>query len=121
MNEQQPKQYREKDWWEYYPLHKIWCNDICPLFPRFYYYKGDELNANRWCLHWLFFTIWTMESFSFGIDAEISPSGGVWAGLILPYLRITVGIRHIHFDWQWKLDRWLRLKPAKKNENGEYN
>ena len=42
---------RELNWWEHYPLHKVWCNDACPLFPRFDYRAGDEWNANNWSLH----------------------------------------------------------------------
>ncbi len=57
---------REKYWWEHYPLHQLWCNDACPLVPRFEYRKGDEWNANNWSLHWLIFHIWTLEHFSFG-------------------------------------------------------
>lgn len=111
---------REKYWWEHYPLHKIWCNDVCPLFPRFQYREGDELNANNWSLHWLIFTIWTMEHVSFGLDAEISPTE-IYVGAILPYLRITIGVRHTYYAWQYKLTRMIRRRPAKKNENGEYN
>lgn len=28
---------RELNWWEHYPLHQVWCNDLCPLVPRFEY------------------------------------------------------------------------------------
>lgn len=121
MSEQKAyKAYREKNWWEYYPYHKIWCNDFCPLFPRFEYRKGDEFNANNWSFHWLFFHIWTMKHFSFGVDAGLSPNE-LYVGAVLPYLRITIGTRHLYFNWVYKLNRMLRRKPAKKNENGEYN
>jgi hypothetical protein len=112
---------REKYWWEHYPLHKLWCNDACPLVPRFQYRAGDEWNANGWHLHWLLLHCWALESFSFGVDAEISPHDGIYVGLIVPYIRVTVGIRHTWYGWQGKLARLLRRKPALKNEKGEYN
>lgn len=104
---------RELCWWEHYPLHKVWCNDACPLVPRFEYRKGDELNANNWSLHWLIFNFWSMEHFSFGVDAGLAPDE-IYVGAILPYLRITIGVRHLYSEWQWKLSQFLRRKPAKK-------
>ena len=102
---------REMYWWEHYPLHKWWCNDACPLVPRFKYRKGDAYNTNKWTLHWLLITIWTMDYFSFGVDAEIDPSVGVYVGFILPYLRVTIGIRHTYYQWQCKLSDLLQRKP----------
>jgi len=87
---------REKYWWEHYPLHQLWCNDACPLVPRFEYRKGDEWNANNWSLHWLIFHIWTLEHFSFGVDANLQSDS------------ISLG-------------QLLRRRPALKNERGEYN
>ena len=112
---------REMNWWEYYPLHKLWCNDACPLFPRFEYRKGDEWNANNWSLHWLIFHIWTMEHFSFSVDVNLG-FDSLTVGCVLPYLRIIVGFHHTWY-WQWpsKLSHLLRRKPAEKNHNGEYN
>lgn len=118
MSDNEPK--RDLNWWEHYPLHKIWCNDACPLVPRFEYREGDEFNANNWSLHWLIFNIWSMEHFSIGVDAEISPDG-FYVGAILPYLRVIVGVRHTYYSWQFKISRLLRRKPALKNERGEYN
>jgi hypothetical protein len=118
MSDNVPK--RELEWWEHYPLHKLWCNDACPLVPRFHYRKGDEWNANGWQLHWLIFNIWTLEHFAFGLDAEVAPDG-IYIGTILPYLRVIVGVRHTYYEWQYKLSRLLRRKPAEMNHNGEYN
>jgi hypothetical protein len=112
---------REKYWWEYYPLHQVWCNDLCPLVPRFNYRAGDEYNANNWSLHWLIFNIWTLEHFSFGADINIEPSS-LSVGFILPYLRVIIGFHHVwSIRWPYKLGQMLRRKPALKNENGEYN
>lgn len=113
MIEDQVEQ-RELNWWEHYPLHKWWCNDACPLVPRFNHRRGDEYNANNWNLHWLLIHIWTLEHFCFSVDAEISPSSGVYVGCILPYFRVTIGIRHTYYQWQGKLADLLRRKPAKE-------
>ena len=118
--DEEMKVVREKYWWEHYPLHKLWCNDVCPLVPRFEYRAGDEWNANNWFLHWFLLRCWTMEHVAIGVDAEITPTD-VYVGCILPYFRITIGIRHIHSQLQWKVSQWLRRKPAMKNEKGEYN
>jgi hypothetical protein len=111
MSEEKPC--RDKEWWEHYPLHKWWCNDVCPLVPRWHYRKGDEWNANNWSVHWLIFTVWSMEHFSFGVDAGLDPNE-LYVGAILPYLRITVGVRHCYSNWQSKLNEFLRRKPAIK-------
>lgn len=111
---------REMEWWEYYPLHKWWCNDYCPVVPRFKYQPGDEYNANNWSFHWLFFSIWSMEHFSFGVDAGLS-FDEFYVGAIFPYLRVTIGVRHMYSEWQFKLAQSLRRKPALKNDKGEYN
>lgn len=115
---EEPKVYRHKEWWENYPLHKVWCNDFCPLVPRWHYREGDEWNANNWSVHWLIFTIWSMEHFSFGADAGVAPNE-IYVGAILPYLRITIGIRHAHYQWSSKLNDLLRRKPAIKREENE--
>jgi hypothetical protein len=112
---------REKYWWEHYPLHQWWCNDACPLVPRFEYRKGDEWNANNWSLHWLIFRIWTLEHFSFGVDINIQPDS-LSVGFIVPYLRVIIGFHHM-WQWTWpmKIGNALRRRPASKNRNGEYN
>ena len=111
---------REKYWWENYPYHKIWCNDALPLVPRFTYRKGDEWNSNNWGVHWLILHVWTLEHFSFGLDANLQLDD-ISVGVILPYLRVIVGVRHNYYDWQYKLSKLLRRKPAVKNDRGEYN
>lgn len=109
---------REKEWWEHYPLHKWWCNDLCPLVPRFHYRKGDEYNANRFSVHWLIFHVWSLENFSFGVDAGLS-FDEVYVGANVPYLRIIVGIRSYYTGWTWKLTRFFQRKPAIKGQDYE--
>jgi len=100
---------REKQWWEYYPLHKVWCNDYCPLVPRYFHREADEWNTDSYSVHWLIFHVWTMDHLSFGVDAGIS-FDEIYVGAILPYLRITVGFRHIHTNLTMKLNRFFRRK-----------
>ena len=112
---------RELNWWDHYPLHQLWCNDLCPLVPRFEYREGDEWNANNWSLHWLIFRVWTLEHFSFGADINIQPDS-LSVGFIVPYLRVIVGFHHVwSLQWPFKLSQMLRRKPALKNDKGEYN
>ena len=112
---------REKYWWEHYPLHQLWCNDACPLVPRFEYRPGDEWNANNWSLHWLIIKIWTLESFQFSVEANLAPDS-ITVGFIVPYLRVFIGFHHMwHWTWLYKIGRMLRRRPALKNEAGVYN
>ena len=112
---------RDLNWWEKYPLHQVWCHDLCPLVPRFTYTKGDEWNANGWSLHWLIFQIWTLEHFSFGVDASIA-ADSISVGFIIPYLRVIIGFHHMwQWTWLYKFSQMLRRKPAMKNYKGEYN
>jgi hypothetical protein len=120
VNEEQvPK--RDLNWWEHYPLHKVWCNDVFPLVPRFEYRKGDEWNANNFYLHWMIFHIWSLEHFAFNAEINIEPNS-ITIGFIVPYLRIFIGFHHVwQWAWLYKVGRFLRRKPAIKNEQGEYN
>jgi hypothetical protein len=120
VNEEQvPK--RDLNWWEHYPLHKVWCNDVFPLVPRFEYRPGDEWNANNFYLHWMIFHIWSLEHFAFNAEINIEPNS-ITIGFIVPYLRIFIGFHHVwHWTWLYKVGRFLRRKPALKNEQGEYN
>lgn len=120
MNEDmKPK--RELNWWEHYRYHKLWCNDACPLVPRFQYRPGDEWNANNWSLHWLIFYIWTMEHVGLNIEFNLQPDS-ITIGIQLPYLRIFIGFHHMwQWTWPYKIARAMRRKPALKNERGEYN
>jgi len=116
---QEPK--RDLNWWEHYPLHQIWCNDVFPLVPRFEYRPGDEWNANNWSLHWLIFHIWTLEHFAFNAEINLQWDS-ITIGFIVPYFRIFIGFHHCwNWTWLYKLGRLLRRKPALKNEKGEYN
>ena len=112
---------RDIKWWENYPLHHWWCNDMCPLVPRFDYRKGDEYNPNQWSFQWLILNLWTLDLFQFMVDAEIS-THALYVGGIIPYLRFRIGFGDFWmYQWAYKLWRLTRRKPALKNEQGEYN
>jgi len=101
---------RELEWWEHYPLHKWWCNDLCPIVPRFHYRKGDKYNSNAYSVHWLLLHVWSMDHVSFGVDAEVGFST-IRVGMSLPYLRINIGFLHMYSEWNWKLDRFFSRRP----------
>ena len=86
---------RELNWWEHYPLHKLWCNDLLPIIPRFSYRPKDEYNANDVSVHWLIFHLWTLSHVSLQVDAELSPSR-IGIGIIIPYLRVWIGFAHMY-------------------------
>lgn len=111
---------RERYWWEQYPLHKWWCNDLCPLVPRFHYRKGNEFNSNNWQVHWLIFNIWSLEHFSFGVDAGLSFAPiEVYVGAIFPYLRVMIGIRSHWTRWSFKVIKFFQRKPAIRKPDHE--
>lgn len=86
---------RELNWWEHYPLHKLWCNDLCPLVPRLSYRPRDEYNSWDASCHWLIFHFWTLSNVSLQFDLDLSPSR-IGFGFCLPYLRIWVGFAHMY-------------------------
>ena len=103
---------------EFSNLHE---EDLYPLVPRFEYRKGDKHNPNQWTLQWLILNLWTLDSFAFMVDAEVS-THALYVGGIIPYLRFRIGFGDFWmYQWAYKLWRLTRRKPALKNEQGEYN
>lgn len=115
MTNEDQKPVREIDWWENYPLHRIWCNDYCPLVPRFKHREANYYNTDAYSLHWLIFNVWNMDHVSFGIDASIG-FDEIYVGVILPYLRIVIGVRHIHNNFVYKMNRLFRRKSKADRE-----
>lgn len=101
---------REKEWYEYYPYHKIWANEHFTLIPIFKKRNGDQYNTNSYYFRWLCFNFWTMDHFSFGFDIDIE-FNRIGFGFVLPYLRIWIGPSHIYTNWSRKIDNFLRRKP----------
>jgi len=106
--------YRVRRWWEYYPLHKWWCNDHCPIVPRLYTRKADKYNPSSFGFHWLVFHVWSMDHFSFGVDAEVSGSR-IMFGFILPYLRVCIGFMDL-YQFTRNIDNFLTRKPKQEQE-----
>jgi|LakMenE18May11ns_1017448.scaffolds.fasta_scaffold9884530_3 hypothetical protein len=109
--------HREKYWWEHYPLHKWWCNDYCPIVPRFHYYKEEKWNPSHFGFHWLLLRVWKLNSFSFEVDAEIS-FRCLQVGAILPYTRIVFGITDFGYSNHLlnRIDDFLRIKCKAEKE-----
>lgn len=107
---------RDKEWYEYYPLHKLWANQYFSLIPIFKFRKGDEYNDNSYSVRWLCFHFWSMSHFSFGLDIEISFSR-IGFGFCLPWLRIWIGFAHFYIPWLYKVENFLRRKPAVRKEH----
>lgn len=108
---------REKYWWEHYPLHKWWCNDYCPIVPRFEYRKENAWNPRSFSFHWLLLRVWNLHSFSLQVDAEIS-FRCLYVGVILPYTRITFGFREFGYSNHLlnRIDDFLRIKCKAEKE-----
>ena len=106
---------RELEWWEHYPLHKWWCNDLCPIVPRFFHRKADRYNVSSFGLHWLIFHVRTLDDIRFGIDAEVD-FWNLRVGVSLPYLRIYIGFTHAVYNWNWKVSEFFRRKPKAEQE-----
>jgi hypothetical protein len=117
---------REKRWYEYYPLHKIWANEIFPLCPLLFYRKGDEYNEVRFGVHWLCFDLYTMSNFSFGITAELEFER-IGVGIHIPYLMAYIGIRNFFTRPTMFLTRLFSRSPnfgifaRKSKQNMEHN
>ena len=104
---------RELNWWEHYPLHKLWCNDLCPLVPRFSYRPKDEYNAWDASVHWLIFNVWTMSHVSLAFDCELSPTR-IGFGACIPFLRIWVGFAHMYGPISQFFSKYLYRHGTKK-------
>jgi hypothetical protein len=101
---------RNKEWYEYYPLHKLWANPVFPLCPLFWYREADEYNETRLGVHWLCFELHTMSNFGFGIDAQIE-FDRVGFGFNIPYLRGYIGLRNFYYRPMMFLQRLFSRSP----------
>jgi len=101
---------RQIEWYEKYPLHKLWANQSFPLFPMFHYRLWDTYNETRVGVHWLFFNIWTLSNFEFGFDINLG-FNRFGFGFILPYLRIWIGINHVYTRPTNFLERLFNRSP----------
>lgn len=76
----------------YYRKEKWYNRNVFPLVPVITIKKADEHNTSAFTFRWLFFTIWTLDSFSFELSIVASTHWGIGFIGILPYLRWVVAI-----------------------------
>lgn len=77
---------------ETYKPRKWYTNDKFPLVPVLTIRQANEHNTKSFSLGWLFFRVWTLDSFSFEVAFVISEHWGIGFNGILPYLRWVVAI-----------------------------
>ena len=91
----------EKDPWWQYPAF--------PLIPQFEYREGNERSSNNWSLSWLWFRVWTIDSFGVELSVELESTGLNVKG-IFGWLRVVIRVIPLPDGW----DIWLRRKYAKR-------
>lgn len=67
-------------------------NENFPLIPFIRIRKADQYNTRSFYFSWLFIKFWTLDSFSFEFSFVISEHWGIAFPIIIPYLRIVIGI-----------------------------
>ena len=75
-----------------YKRQKWYNKRIFPLVPTIQIRKADELNTSSFSFRWLFFTIWSLDSFDFEVSFVISTHWGFGFVGSLLYLRWVVAI-----------------------------
>ena len=94
-----------------YKERKWYTNETFPLLPYITTRKSDKHNTSNFSFHWLFFKIWSRDSFDFELALVFDPSHwGIGITALLPYLRVVCTI-----PTHWKVDRvwskWTSRKP----------
>jgi hypothetical protein len=88
-----------------------WYNhDKFPLLPRLEIRKANKHNTWGFTFHWLFFTAWSLDSFSLEVALICSTHWGIGVIGIFPYLRwaVTIPIPYSMGNW---VDNKLDRKP----------
>ena len=76
-----------------YSRKEKWYNkNVFPLVPVITIRKANEHNTSSFTFRWLFFTIWTLDSFSFELSVVATTHWGIGFIGILPYIRWVVAI-----------------------------
>ena len=65
-----------------------------PLVPVLERREGDRYNPNSWYFSWLCFNFWSLDHVSFEFEAGVKTSFDpcIFAGAVLPYLRVYISI-----------------------------
>lgn len=88
----------------YKKRNKFWYYNQFPLLPILSIREADEYNTKAISFKWLFFTFWTLDSFSFDLSLAFSAHWGVGVIGILPYLRWAITIP---LPWGYKVESKL--------------
>ncbi|OIN55870.1 hypothetical protein [Arsenicibacter rosenii] len=98
---------------EYKPLR--WYNhQAFPLVPQLEFKPEDKHNTAGFSFSWLFFRIWTLDSFGFELSIICDWQWGLGLIGILPYLRWALTIP-IPMKWSIWVQRNLWRKPKSAN------
>lgn len=76
----------------YYQKEKWYNKNVFPLVPVIKVKKANEHNTSGFTFRWLFFTIWSLDSFSFELAFVASTHWGIGLIGLLPYIRWVVTI-----------------------------
>ena len=76
----------------YYRKEKWYNKNVFPLVPVVTVRKANEHNTSGFTFRWLFFTIWTLNSFEFELAFVVTTHWGIGFIGILPYIRWVVAI-----------------------------
>jgi hypothetical protein len=77
--------------------------------------KADEYNASSFTFRWLFFTVWSLDSFQFELSFNISTHWGIGFTFLLPYFRGIIAIPCPERLGIW-IDKNLGRKSPFQNE-----
>ena len=76
-----------------HPRVQKWYNlNIFPLVPYIVSQKADKYNTSQFCIRWLIFTVWILDSFEFEISIVANTHWGIGMVGMLPYLRWVIAI-----------------------------
>lgn len=100
-NVKQSENFKQRKW---YNGHTF------PLVPVLTTRKADEHNTFHFSFHWLFFKVWSLDSFDFEVALVFDLCHwGVGLTAILPYLRIVVAIPPPEkLSTWWQNNMWRR-------------
>jgi hypothetical protein len=61
-----------------------------PLMPQVKFRTGNKQNTWSLYFHWLIFRLWTLDSFTLGLDARLEEDFGAF--IQLPYVKLGISI-----------------------------
>jgi hypothetical protein len=87
-----------------------WYNNCkFPLIPRLEIRKANEHNTKGFTFNWLFFTVWSLDSFSFEVSLVCTGHWGLGVIGIFPYLRWAVTL-----PMPRQIDSWVSKNLDRK-------